>query len=322
MTIKRVMKRFFTKKTGRLTILNILLFFFLAVFISCMKKSATPPAVTTDNISGLTKVAAVSGGDVTNDGGATVESRGVCWSTSASPTISDNKTEDGTGVGAFASDLTTLTANTMYFVRAYATNSAGTSYGNQVTFTTPQTSLATLTTDAVSMITEVNAVSGGNITSDGGEAVTARGLCWGISMNPTVSDPKTTDGSGIGTFSDSLTKLSPNTTYFIRSYAINGLGTAYGNQVSFTTAPVSTGSSSVSIAGIAFNPQTITVTAGTTITWTNNDGVSHTVTSDTSLFDSGTISPGGTYSHTFATTGTFAYHCKFHPGMMGSVIVN
>jgi len=294
----------------------------MAVMVSCTKKSAAVPAVSTDNISGLTRNAAVSGGDVTDDGGATVDARGVCWSTSASPTVSDSKTENGTGAGSYSADLTALTPNTMYYVRAYATNSAGTNYGSQVTFTTPQTSVATLTTDAVSLITKVNAVSGGNITSDGGDPVTARGLCWSLSANPTISSAKTTDGSGTGVFADSLTLLSPNTTYFVRSYATNGLGTAYGNQVSFTTAPVSTGSNSVSIIGIAFNPITINVTAGTTITWTNNDGVSHSVTSDTPLFDSGTILPGGTYSHTFATAGTFAYHCKFHPGMMASVVVN
>jgi plastocyanin len=73
---------------------------------------------------------------------------------------------------------------------------------------------------------------------------------------------------------------------------------------------------------MAFNPVTITVAAGTTITWTNNDGVAHTVTSDTALFDSGSIPSGGTYSHTFSTAGTFAYHCKFHAGMTATVVVN
>jgi len=75
--------------------------------------------------------------------------------------------------------------------------------------------------------------------------------------------------------------------------------------------------------GMAFTPSTITVSAGTTITWTNNDGVVHNVTSNTSgLFSSGSISPNGTYSHLFSTAGTFSYKCTIHPSMTGSVVVN
>jgi|GEM_PF-1272708 uncharacterized protein (TIGR02145 family) len=94
------------------------------------------PTVTTANVSGISQNSAVSGGNVTADGGAPVTARGVCWSTSANPTINDSKTEDGQGTGEFTSNLTGLTANTIYYVRAYATNSAGTGYGGQVTFTT------------------------------------------------------------------------------------------------------------------------------------------------------------------------------------------
>jgi len=82
------------------------------------------------------------------------------------------------------------------------------------------------------------------------------------------------------------------------------------------------GANEVFIQGMAFTPSTITVTAGTTITWTNNDGVAHTVTSNTGLFDSGTINPGGTYSHLFSTAGTFPYKCTIHPSMTASVVVN
>jgi plastocyanin len=207
-------------------------------------------------------------------------------------------------------------------VRAYATNSVGTSYGNEVTFTTPQTSVASLTTDTVSMITSTAGMSGGNITSDGGQSVTIRGLCWSTTQNPTISDDTTKNGSGTGIFSGDLISLTPNTNYFVRSYAINSVGTAYGNQVTFKTDVAGPGANEVFIQGMAFNPVTITVSAGTTITWTNKDGVSHTVTSDTALFDSGTIASNGTYSHTFSTAGTFAYHCSIHTDMMATVVVN
>lgn len=82
------------------------------------------------------------------------------------------------------------------------------------------------------------------------------------------------------------------------------------------------GMNEVFIQGMAFNPRTITVTANTTIIWTNKDGVAHTVTSTTGLFDSGSINSNGTYSHTFATAGTFPYRCTIHPSMTASVVVN
>ena len=82
------------------------------------------------------------------------------------------------------------------------------------------------------------------------------------------------------------------------------------------------GTNEVWMQGSAFNPDKITVTAGTTITWTNKDGATHTVTSDTGLFESGNIGANGTFSHKFSTAGTFLYHCALHSNMKGSVVVN
>ena len=94
------------------------------------------PTVTTTNVSNITQTTATSGGNVTDDGGANVTARGVCWSTSQNPTISNSHTTDGNGTGSFTSNMTGLTANTTYYVRAYATNEKGTSYGEQKSFTT------------------------------------------------------------------------------------------------------------------------------------------------------------------------------------------
>ena len=105
--------------------------------------SAVLPTVTTTAASNITETTAVLGGVVTADGGAGITMRGVCYSTSANPTISGLHTSDGAGMGAFTSNLTGLTASTTYYVRAYATNSVGTSYGTEVTFTTqPASSLS------------------------------------------------------------------------------------------------------------------------------------------------------------------------------------
>lgn len=99
------------------------------------------PNLTTTAASSITQTTASSGGNISSDGGAVITARGVCWSTSANPTISlPSKTTDGTGIGAFTSNITGLTANTTYYVRAYATNSQGTAYGNEISFTTLQNS--------------------------------------------------------------------------------------------------------------------------------------------------------------------------------------
>lgn len=100
-----------------------------------------PPTVTTAAVTSITVDSAEGGGEVTSDGGAEVTARGVCWGTSENPTIDDSYTTDGTGTGSFSSSLTGLTPNTVYYVRAYATNSAGTAYGNEETFETLEPSI-------------------------------------------------------------------------------------------------------------------------------------------------------------------------------------
>jgi len=199
--------------------------------------SASLPSLTTSPVSSITLTSGVSGGNISSDGGASITARGVVWSTSVNPTIDlITKTNNGTGLGAFSSNITGLTQNTTYYVRAYATNSAGTQYGNQVTFTTSSTSLPSVVTTSPSSIDFTSAVSGGNVTSDGNSTVTVRGVCWSESENPTLSNSFSINGTGTGSFTSNLTDLSPGTTYYVRAYATNSVGTAYGNQVSlFTT---------------------------------------------------------------------------------------
>jgi uncharacterized protein (TIGR02145 family) len=151
-------------------------------------------------------------------------------------------------VGTVNADVLTfsdsgLTPNTTYTYRVYAYNNVGNSltYTNEVTLTTTaEIALPTLTTIPPSSITQAAASSGGNISSDGGAAITARGVCWSTSANPTIAlTTKTIDGTGTGAFTSNITGLSANTTYYVRAYATNSQGTAYGNEGSFTTANTS-----------------------------------------------------------------------------------
>ena len=193
------------------------------------------PTVTTDTVTSITGVTATCGGTVTDNGGLNVTARGVCWSISQNPTLSDSHSTNGTGMGSFTSSITDLEISTTYYVRAYATTSAGTGYGEQVSFTT-RNGIPTVTTVEVTSIDNGWANSGGNITDDGGLAVTARGVCWSTSPSPTLADAHTSNGYGAGSFSSHITGLSMSTTYYVRAYATNSFVTVYGNQLSFTTA--------------------------------------------------------------------------------------
>jgi len=203
---------------------------------------STAPNVSTAAATNITTYAAQVSGTILSNGGSSITAKGVCWATSSNPTITNSKTNDGTGTGVFTSNLTALLPNTLYYVRAYATNSVGTAYGNQVSFTTlSNIILPTLTTASITNISSSTATSGGNISSDGGGAITSKGVCWSTSSNPTTSNSKTTDGSGSGSFISTLTNLQPNTTYYVKAYSINSIGTAYGNEISFTTTSLNPG---------------------------------------------------------------------------------
>lgn len=192
------------------------------------------PALTTVAPGAVTINAVSSGGEITNDGGAPVTARGVCWATTENPSLSNSRTTDGSGSGSFTSSITGLASNTTYYIKAYATNSVGTAYGNQVTAKT-KSNLPELTTSAISAVEQTTATSGGNITYDGASAITVRGVCWSTSHNPTIADGKSNSGTGTGSFTGNLTGLTPNTTYYVRAYATNSSTTGYGNEVSFKT---------------------------------------------------------------------------------------
>jgi hypothetical protein len=431
---------------------------------------AVLPTVSTTSISDITTITATGGGNVTSNGGSSVNARGICWSTSSNPTTADSHTSDGTGTGSFVSNLTSLAPGTHYWVRAYAINSMGTAYGNEVGFTTeawicgtsmaisheagdiapvaktvtyntvtsipgesskcwitsnlgsdhqasasdddteasagwywqfnkkqgykyetstrtpgtswtsyfnedsqwlpandpcahelgtgwripaytewynvaaagtwvdrtgpwnsplklhaagyliytygwlgdfrgstgrywsstqydnttgwylyfddagcnfiseikanafsirclkdaPANEVPTVTTAGITDIMTTTATGGGEVTFDGGPSVTARGLCWSTSHNPTIAGSNNNNGGGTGSFVSSLSGLMPGTLYYVRAYATNSVGTGYGNEVSFTTnAWICGTSNSISHVVGDVAPLTKTVTYGT-----------------------------------------------------------
>ena len=206
-------------------------------------EAAPQLTVTTAEPTEITAISAISGGSLTSSDGSyiVVLEKGICWATHPNPTVmNDFHTENGSGINSFTSEMTDLNFNTIYYVRAYAVTDSGTTYGEEMSFTS-RDGIPTLTTDSITSITGASATSGGNITDDGGLNVIARGVCWSTNPNPTVSDNHTTDGTGTGNFSSSITGLEIITTYYVRAYATTNAGTAYGNEVSFITEAFPTG---------------------------------------------------------------------------------
>ena len=193
------------------------------------------PTVTTDFASVVTGNSATSGGMVTVTGGAAVTDQGIVYSLTANPTTATGtKISCGTTAGHFVAAITGLKGNKTYYIRAYATNSVGTAYGPQVSFAT-LIDLATVNTYAATLVDKTIATFNGEVTYDGGGTVSENGFVYGLNANPTVTDTKVAVGTGMGIITYNATGLAKNTTFHVRAYAINTVGTVYGADMSFKT---------------------------------------------------------------------------------------
>ncbi|MCP4121915.1 MAG: hypothetical protein GY751_09195, partial [Bacteroidetes bacterium] len=220
--------------------------------------AAGEPIVETDSsTTEVLSTSAILGGNVLADGGADLESKGICWNTSPFAVDADKddlecSTEDNTATGAIEGKLTGLNFDTTYYARAYATNGLGTAFGPDpiVNFTTDSAEKAkvTLADNYITIIIEVTQQSAkfiAKVTDDGDAHVTAKGFVWNTSGLPIVdsNDDKTEDSdpAGIGQFEGSTqdaveddSKLIAGKTYYVRAYATNAVATAYGKQERFT----------------------------------------------------------------------------------------
>ena len=196
---------------------------------------AVPPTVATENVTQVSQTNAVSGGVVVKDGGSQVTVRGVVWNTSPGPTGANSYTQNGSGTGAFVSNLTGLTENTKYYVRAYAINGAGVGYGPEISFTTAEALPPTLAALTITNVGDKSVTAACNVTADNGSAVSTKGFCWSTTPSPNLGNNKTIEGAGTGAFSSTISGLEPNTVYYVRAYATNGKGTSYSNEISIET---------------------------------------------------------------------------------------
>lgn len=190
------------------------------------------PTVTINTVTNITATSATCGGSISDNGGFAVTDKGLVWSTSQYPTLNDNHVSLGSGNAPFTGSMTNLTIGTTYYVRAYATNANGTSYSNtQHTFTTGN-GLPTVTT-TTPILAGTTVTTGGNVSDDGGFAITARGICYGSQPNPDITSTytQTTDGSGTGYYSSTFYLFNGSGTCYIRAYATNANGTSYGEQM-------------------------------------------------------------------------------------------
>lgn len=197
------------------------------------------PIISTNQVSEITSSTAVTGGNITSGGGSFVSSRGVVWDISPNPTIESNLgiNSNGTSPGLFESEITGLYGGITYYVKAYAINSIGVSYGQELSFTTNEVTVPTIHTSEVYNVLNGSANSGGDLVNTGGADIVAKGVVWGTAEFPTIenNDGLTFDGNYMGSFVSNLTNLEDETEYYVRAYAVNSYGTGYGEQVVFTT---------------------------------------------------------------------------------------
>lgn len=198
--------------------------------------------ITTKEITNITASTATSGGIIEVVDGLSVANRGLCWSTNDMPCINDYTNECGSGDGHYDGTITGLLAGVTYYVRAYAiTNDNNVYYGDVKSFTANIT-IPTVATLDVKYITSNSALCYGQIVYNGGDDITSQGVCWSVNPNPTLDDNYSDNSVGSDYYYVKTTGLDANESYYVRAYATNSCGTAYGDVAVFKTcAPVPNG---------------------------------------------------------------------------------
>jgi len=248
----------------------LLLASWIMALTCCSKKDEIgKPVVTTGSVSTITPTSASVIGIITSNGGATITDAGICYATTQNPTTKNDFTQEKVTSGSFISVLSNLQPSTRYYVRAYAINSVGTTYGSTVNLLTLNIP-AILITETPTKITTTTAQTGGTIISVGSNPIIAKGVCYADwSQQPTINSLTTNEGAGEGSFITMLTGLDPTTTYKIRAYVTTQLGTSYGEVLTFSTygTPKVTGGSVSDVTDITATVSgTVSSDGGATVT--------------------------------------------------------
>ncbi|MGS2761508.1 hypothetical protein [Sinomicrobium sp. M5D2P9] len=197
------------------------------------------PELQTSEINNITITTAIVRGTILKDGSSPVTERGVCWGVESSP-VKEGRSAEASSVkagGEFTVNIGELQDNTTYYVRAYAVNSTGTAYGEERSFMTQTADLPVVLTEQRHVTGAETVFVRAEVISDNGFAVTERGVCWSENPDATVEDEKISAGEGLGSFMSRVNDLDPDTIYYLRSYATNSKGTAYGDEIEVRTIP-------------------------------------------------------------------------------------
>ena len=229
--------RFCFQNIQPIVTIKIALFLTLLMVANGCEKHKRVAAVTTVGVNHLSYTSCYATGYMLDLGEAGIDQHGFVWSFTENPTLNNSTIDLGSTetLGAFDHSLTGLTAGTKYYIRAYALNGNGEFYGKQMSFTTLSFDIPSVITRNADSISTTTASVGGKVINDGGYAVSERGIYYGTTDDVETTGTRLVIGSGTGEFSTSLTGLTPATTYYIKAYATNSLGKAFGETRSFIT---------------------------------------------------------------------------------------
>lgn len=217
-----------------------LIFIFLFGLIGCTKFDdpiiglGNKIELATSKVSVLSSDSAIFEGKIIKVGNEGITERGFAYNTSPKPQVNTKSIKSGTGLGDFTGIASDLLPNTNYFISAYAYNKFGTIYGNELSFFTPK-SPPRLKATTISTFTPYSAVIISDILLDGGNEITERGVCWNTKPKPVITDNKSLNYSTSNSFETSILNLTPSSTYYVRSYALNSLGVGYGQEIILRT---------------------------------------------------------------------------------------